>query len=140
MNRNTMRIGGVAVLAALALGLGGAAAQASTAPAAPTVTVATQEQQQVVRSMATALLNSPVEYSAAERAELVEIANGESAAAGKFDGIVKLFKKIPGFAKAVAGTYSDFKAWYDGLAWYWKAPLTAAGLGGDLLTIWQLFH
>ncbi|MFJ3205873.1 hypothetical protein [Streptomyces sp. NPDC086989] len=140
MNRNTIRIGGVAVFAALALGLGGTAAEASTAPAAPAITATTQEQQQAIRSLANGLLNSPIEYSAAERAELVAIANGESSTAGKFDGIVKLFRKIPGFAKAVAGTYSEFKAWYDGLSWYWKAPLAAAGLGGDLLTIWQLFH
>ncbi|MER6218766.1 hypothetical protein ABT213_32635 [Streptomyces sp. NPDC001674] len=139
MNRNTIRIGGVAVLAALALGLGGTVAQASTTPAL-TITATTQEQQQAVRSMATALLNSPIEYSAADRAELEAIANGESAAAGKFDGIVKLLKKIPGFAKAVAGSFNDFKAWYDALAWYWKAPLTGIGWGGDLYTIWQLFH
>ncbi|MCX4546450.1 hypothetical protein [Streptomyces sp. NBC_01565] len=140
MNRNTMRIGGVAVLAALALGLGGTAAQAQTAPAAPSATATAQEQQQAARSLATALLNSPVEYSAAERAELQDIANGESVATGKFDGIIKLFQKIPGFARAVGGSLSSFLTWYEKLPWYYKAPLEAAGVAGDLVTIWQAFH
>lgn len=141
MNRNTVRIGGVAVLAALALGLGGTAAQASTtAPAAPAITATTAEQRQAIQSLATGLLNSPIEYSAAERAELQSIANGEAAAAGKFDGLVKLLQKVPGFAKAVGGKFSDFKAWYDGLAWYWKAPLQAANVGANLYGIWQLFQ
>ncbi|MEV6731358.1 MULTISPECIES: hypothetical protein [unclassified Streptomyces] len=141
MNRNTVRIGGVAVLAALALGLGGTAAQASTAPPVPhAITATTQDQQQAIRLLANGLLNSPIEYSAAERAELQEIANGESSTAGRLDPLIKLLKKVPGFAAAVAGKYSDFKAWYDGLSWYWKAPLSAAGVAGDLYTIWEFFH
>ncbi|MFF3863274.1 hypothetical protein [Streptomyces sp. NPDC002209] len=47
---------------------------------------------------------------------------------------------MPGFASAVAGKQSDFKAWYDGLSWYWKAPLSAARVAGDLYTIWEFFH
>ncbi|MFD3760472.1 hypothetical protein [Streptomyces sp. NPDC058622] len=142
MNRNTVRIGGVAVLAALALGLGGTAAQASTtpAPAAPAITATTTEQRQAIQSLAAGLLNSPIEYSAAERAELRSIANGEAAAAGKLDPLIKLLKKVPGFAKAVGGKFVDFKNWYNGLAWYWKAPLQAANVGGNLYTIWQLFQ
>ncbi|WP_143196891.1 hypothetical protein [Streptomyces sp. CB00455] len=143
MKRNTLRIGGVAVLAALALGLGGTAAQASTAPSvtpAPTISVTTPEQQQAVQSLAAALLNSPVEYTAAERAELQSIANGEAATAGKFDGLVKLLKKVPGFAKAVGGKFSEFQAWYNGLSWYWKAPLAAMNAANNLYTIWEMFH
>ncbi|MFH8894489.1 hypothetical protein [Streptomyces sp. NPDC017949] len=141
MNRNTIRIAGVAVLAALALGVGGTAAQAATtAPATPSITVTTTEQRQAVQSLATALLNSPVEYTAAERAELQSIANGEAATAGKFDGLIKLLKKVPGFAKAVAGPFVDFYNWYKNLAWYWKAPLQAANVGANLYGIWQLFQ
>ncbi|MEU9983554.1 hypothetical protein [Streptomyces sp. NPDC050856] len=141
MNRNTVRIGGVAVLSALALGLGGTAAQASTtAPVAPAISVTALEQRQAIQSLATALLNSPIEYSATERAELQSLANGEAATAGKFDGLVKLLKKVPGFAKAVGGKFSDFKNWYDNLAWYWKAPLQAANVGANLYGIWQLFQ
>ncbi|MED7947577.1 hypothetical protein [Streptomyces sp. BE303] len=137
MNRNRLRIGGVAALAALTLTFGGSVAQASTATPAITVTPG---QQQAVQSLATALLNSPVAYSAAERAELQQIASGTTALAGKFDGIINLLKKVPGFIKAVGGTYGAFVDWYNGLAWYWKAPLTAANVGGNLYTIWQLFH
>ncbi|MGW9069518.1 hypothetical protein ACWGQT_08725 [Streptomyces yangpuensis] len=141
MNRNTVHIGGVAVLAALALGLGGTAAQASTtAPAAPAITATTSEQRQAAQSLATALLNSPIEYTAAERAELQSIANGEAATAGKFDKLVELLKKVPGFAKAVGGKFSDFKKWYDNLDWWWKAPLQAANVGANLYGIWQLFQ
>ncbi|MET9959367.1 hypothetical protein ABZ128_09830 [Streptomyces sp. NPDC006326] len=141
MNRNTVRIGGVAVLAAFALGFGGTAAQASTAVPAPRATVAaTQDEDQAIRQAAGALLNSGIEYSAADRAELEAIANGESAAAGKWDKALELLKKVPGFAKAVGGKYADFKKWYGDLPWYVKAPLTAAGVGSDLYSIWELFH
>ncbi|MFB9586695.1 MULTISPECIES: hypothetical protein [Streptomyces] len=140
MNRNTMRIGGVAVLAALAFGLGGTAAQASTAPAAPAITATTQEQQQAAQSLATVLLNSPIEYSAADRAELQKIANGEKVAAGRFDGLIRLLKKVPGFARAVGGSFGAFQAWFDALPWYYKTGLEAAGVAGDLYSIWQAFH
>ncbi|MFE2726661.1 hypothetical protein [Kitasatospora sp. NPDC059327] len=139
MNRNTVRVGGVAALAALTLTFGGGVAQASTAAPAPAVTV-TAGQQQAVQSLAVALLNSPVEYSEAERAELQEIAAGTTALTGKFDGILKLLNKVPGFFKAVGGTYGSFVDWYKGLPWYWKAPLTAANVGGNLYSIWELFH
>ncbi|MEY2273823.1 hypothetical protein [Streptomyces sp. BF23-19] len=141
MNRNTIRIGGVAVLAALALGVGGTAAQAATtAPATLSITATTTEQRQAVQSLATALLNSPIEYTAAERAELQSIANGEAATAGRYDGLLKLLKKVPGFAKAVAGPFVNFVNWYNGLAWYYKAPLQAANVGANLYGIWQMFQ
>ncbi|MFJ3881043.1 hypothetical protein ACIPW5_26815 [Streptomyces sp. NPDC090077] len=47
---------------------------------------------------------------------------------------------MPGFVKAVGGKFVDFKNRYDGLSWYSKAPLVAAGVGSDLYTIWQLFN
>ncbi|MCP3819038.1 hypothetical protein NLX86_13205 [Streptomyces sp. A3M-1-3] len=141
MNRKAIRIGGAAVVAALAFGLGGGVAHARTttpAPAAAVTAPAVQEQQ--VRDVARALLSSPIELNAAERAELQAIANGELAAANRWDGIVKLFKKIPGFAKAVGGKFSDFNKWYKALDWKWKAPLWAMGFGSDLYSIWVLFH
>ncbi|AXE27930.1 hypothetical protein C0216_31005 (plasmid) [Streptomyces globosus] len=139
VNRNTLRISGVAVLAALALGLGGTAAQASSAAPAPAATVTAQEQQ-AIRSLAAALLSAPIEKTAVERAELEAIANGESATAGKLDPLINLLKKVPGFFNAVGKNFSAFQAWYNGLSWYWKAPLQAAGVAGNLYTIWELFQ
>lgn len=64
-----MRLGGTAVLAALVLGVGGGAAQASSAGAAePAPAVATADRQQAVRQAAQALLDSPIRYTAADRA------------------------------------------------------------------------
>ncbi len=69
------------------------------------------------------------------------MANGDDAVTlGKFDGLVKLLKKVPGFAKAVAGKYDDFKKWYNGLSPWVRGPLAVAGVGSDLYGIWQFFH
>lgn len=141
MNRKAIRIGGATVLAALAFGLGGGVAHAHTTTSAPVATAtapAVQEQQ--VRDVARALLNAPIELSAAERTEIQAVANGETAAADRWAAIKKLFQKIPGAAKAVRGSYDDFLKWYKALDWKWKAPLMAAGLGSDLYTLWQLFQ
>ncbi|MGW8950588.1 hypothetical protein [Streptomyces sp. NPDC055709] len=140
MNRKAIRIGGATVVAALAIGLGGGVAQAHTAEAAARTTIAaTPNQQKAIRDLARALLNSDIKYTAAERAELQSIAN-QRAAFGKFDGLIKLLKKVPGFAKAVGGKYVDFLKWYNGLPLWVKGPLAAAGVGMDLYGIWQMFH
>ena len=49
-------------------------------------------------------------------------------------------KKVGGFAKAIAGKYSDFKKWYDALPWYAKAPLAAVSPGLTLLDIYNALH
>ncbi|MFJ3966134.1 hypothetical protein [Streptomyces sp. NPDC090036] len=141
MNRKAIRIGGATVLAALAFGLGGGVANAHTttpAPAATAIAPAVQEQQ--ARDIARALLNTPIELNAAERAELQAIANGEAAAENRWNAIKRIAQKIPGFAKAVGGSFSDFHKWYKALNWKWKAPLIAAGIGSDLYTFWTLFQ
>ncbi|MER6199963.1 hypothetical protein ABT234_21655 [Streptomyces sp. NPDC001586] len=141
MNRKTIRIGGATVLAALAFGLGGGVAHAhSTTPAPVAAATAPAAQEQQIRNVARALLNAPIELNTAERSELQAVANGETAAAGKWGAIKKLFEKIPGAAKAVRGSYDDFAKWYKALDWKWKLPLQAAGLGGDIFTLWQMFH
>ncbi|WP_420077963.1 hypothetical protein ACN6AT_00445 [Streptomyces sp. JL4002] len=141
MNRQAIRLGGATVLAALALGLGGGVAQAHTATPAPAAAVtapAVQEQQ--ARNIAQALLNAPIDISAAERTELQAVANGEAATASRWDAIKKVASKIPGLAKAAKGSYDDFLKWYKALDWKWRAPLAAAGLGMDIYTLWELFH
>ncbi|GGS39620.1 hypothetical protein Snoj_28180 [Streptomyces nojiriensis] len=141
MNRKALRMGGATVLAALAFGLGGGVAHAHTttpAPAAAVAAPAVQEQQ--VRNVARALLNSPIELNATERTELQAVANGEAATAGRWDAIKKIASKIPGLAKAAKGNYDDFLKWYKALDWKWRAPLAAAGLGMDIYTLWQMFH
>ncbi|WP_326588288.1 hypothetical protein [Streptomyces sp. NBC_01294] len=141
MNSKAIRIGGATVLAALAFGLGGGVANAHTTTPAPAVTaIAPAVQEQQVRDIARALLNTPIELNAAERAELQAVANGEAAAENRWNAIKKIVQKIPGFAKAAGGTFSDFQKWYKALDWRWKAPLMAAGLGSDLYTLWQLFQ
>ncbi|MEU3671167.1 hypothetical protein [Streptomyces virginiae] len=84
MKRNVIRTGGAVVLSALAFGIGGGVANAQTAAPEPASTVAAPAQQeQRVHLVAQALLNAPVELTAAERTELQAVANGEAAAAGK---------------------------------------------------------
>lgn len=90
-------------------------------------------QQADAQQTARALLGGSlaVDFSAAERAEMTKIANGEFSAGekSKWDLIKDAFGKVKGFSKAVAGKYSDFKKWYDGLPWYAKAPLAAVSPG-----------
>ncbi|MFJ3723897.1 hypothetical protein ACIPYQ_15155 [Streptomyces sp. NPDC090045] len=97
-------------------------------------------QEQQVRDIARALLNTPIELNAAERTELQAVANGEAATASRWDVIKKSAQKIPGLAKAARGSYDDFLKWYEALDWKWKAPLQAAGLGMDICTLRELFH
>ncbi|GGK63602.1 hypothetical protein GCM10010094_25530 [Streptomyces flaveus] len=132
-----------AVSTAAAIALGGAAglAQASTAPAATPQAVSVTQQVEA-RQAASALLASPfaASLSAAERAEMTKIASGEAAAASKWDAIRAAFKKVGGFARAIAGKYSDFKKWYDGLSWWVRAPLAAISPGLTLLEIYNALH
>lgn len=101
-------------------------------------------QQQAIRDAARALLNSDIQYRAADRAELHAMADSKGAnqfrGGGKLSGLISLVKKVPGFAKAVAGKYSDLKRWYNGLSWWIRGPLAAAGVGSDLYGIWIFFH
>ncbi|MFG2566187.1 hypothetical protein ACGFR6_12175 [Streptomyces sp. NPDC048567] len=69
-----------------------------------------------------------------------QIANGEVAAASKWSAIRAAFSKVGGFAKAIAGKYSDFKKWYDGLSWWVRAPLVAVSPGLTLLEIYNALH
>ncbi|MFI2026653.1 hypothetical protein [Streptomyces buecherae] len=97
---------------------------------------------QAVRQLAANLLKYEGDrFNAQERAELQAFANGTNIGTkGKLDSLVKLLKKVKGFAKAVKGSYKSFKNWYKNLPWYVKAPLAAAGVGSHLWEIWNLFH
>ncbi|MYW09964.1 hypothetical protein GT034_16615 [Streptomyces sp. SID2563] len=131
-----------AVSAAAAIALGGAAglAQAQTPAAAPQAVSATQQAE--AQQAARALLASPFAagLSAAERTEMNQIAKGEVVAASKWSAIRAAFSKVGGFAKAIAGKYSDFKKWYDGLSWWVRAPLAAISPGLTLLEIYNALH
>jgi len=131
-----------AVSAAAAIALGGAAglAQAQTPAAPPQAVSATQQAE--AQQAARALLASPFAagLSAAERTEMNQIANGEVVAASKWSAIRAAFSKVGGFAKAIAGKYSDFKKWYDGLSWWVRAPLAAISPGLTLLEIYNALH
>ncbi|MFJ7631591.1 hypothetical protein ACIQZN_34560 [Streptomyces sp. NPDC097595] len=131
-----------AVSAAAAIALGGAAglAQAQAPAATPQAVSATQQAE--AQQAARALLASPfaVSLSAAERTEMNQIANGEVVAASKWSAIRAAFSKVGGFAKAIAGKYSDFKKWYDGLSWWVRAPLAAISPGLTLLEIYNALH
>ncbi|MFJ8478422.1 hypothetical protein [Kitasatospora sp. NPDC094011] len=106
------------------------------------VSGATLTNHEAVRQVAANLLQfEGSRFTADERAEIQAIADGSAAQdRGKFDALVKLLKKVKGFAGAVAKSYDAFKGWYDGLPWYVKGPLSAAGVGSNLYDIWQLFH
>lgn len=141
MNRNTLRMAAVSAVAAIAIGGGAGLAQASTASvAAPQSVSATQqaEAQQAARALLASSLADKL--TATERVEMAEIANGESSAASKWSAIRAAFSKVGGFAKAIAGKYSDFKKWYDGLSWYAKLPLQAVTPGLTLLDIYNALH
>ncbi|MEU6213101.1 hypothetical protein ABZ891_24795 [Streptomyces sp. NPDC047023] len=141
MNRNVIRTGGAVVLAALAFGIGGGVANAQTAAPAPAATVAAPAlQEQQARIVAQALLNAPVELTAAERTELQAVVNGEAGAENRWEKIKRLFEKIPGAGRAVRGSYDDFVKWYKALDWKYRAPLAALGIGSDLWTLWQMFQ
>ncbi|MER7666798.1 hypothetical protein [Streptomyces sp. NPDC096193] len=99
-------------------------------------------QQTEAQQAARTLLSSPlaVNLSAAERTEMNKIASGEFAAASKWSAIRAAFSKVGGFAKAIAGKYSTFKKWYDGLSWWQKAPLRAITPGLTILDIYNALH
>ncbi|GHE75227.1 hypothetical protein GCM10018785_49510 [Streptomyces longispororuber] len=142
MNRKTIRMAAATAVAALALGVGGGVAQAHSEARTARTAVTSPQERAGIQAAARALLKSDIKYSAADRAELRAMANGDVAfkAGGKLGALVKLLKKVPGFAKAVAGKYNDFKKWYNGLSPWVRYPLAAAGVGSDLYSIWQLFH
>ncbi|MEV7416520.1 hypothetical protein [Streptomyces sp. NPDC089919] len=146
MNRKTLRTGAVALVAALAFGAAAATAQAvgqpTPAPAASSGVAVTMTHEQAARELASNLLKYEGDrFTASERAELQSIANGTAPQAyGKLDALLKLLKKVKGFASAVAKKYDAFKAWYNGLPWYIKGPLQAAGVGYNLYDIWSLFN
>ncbi|MFF3978400.1 hypothetical protein [Streptomyces sp. NPDC001828] len=143
MNRNSLRMAAVSAIAAVTLGGAAGLAQASEASAAPqTVAVTQQAQQAQARQAASALLASPLaaQLSPAEQAEMKQIANGDFTAASKWSVIKAAFSKVGGFAKAIAGKYSDFKKWYDGLSWWVKAPLAAVSPGLTILDIYNALH
>ncbi|MGW0364403.1 hypothetical protein [Streptomyces sp. NPDC002990] len=81
-----------------------------------------------------------VKLTPAEKAEMERIAAGEAATASRWAAIKAAFSKVGGFAKAIAGKYSDFKKWYDGLPWYARAPLAAVSPGLTLLEIYNAMH
>lgn len=138
MNRNTLRMAAVSAVAAIAIGGGAGLAQASSASvAAPQSVSATQqaEAQQAART----LLASPLaaDLTPAERTEMNKIVAGEASAASKWSAIRAAFSKVGGFAKAIGGKFSDFKAWYEGLSWWVRAPLSAISPGLTLLEIYN---
>ncbi len=78
VNRKTMHVGAVTVMAALAFGVGGTAAHAAIAqPVRAEVTSATLTQRQAVQQLAANLLKyEGNRFNAQERAELQAIADG----------------------------------------------------------------
>ncbi|MCX4851831.1 hypothetical protein [Streptomyces sp. NBC_00893] len=106
-------------------------------PQAVSVTQQAEAQQAARPLLASSLAAS---LSASERAEMNKIASGEVSAASRWSVIKAAFKKVGGFAKAIAGKYSDFKKWYDGLPWYARAPLAAVSPGLTLLEIYNALH
>ncbi|MCY0953094.1 hypothetical protein [Streptomyces sp. H27-S2] len=137
MNRNTMRMAAVSAVAAAALGAGAGLAQAAPAPApAPQTLSATYQAE--AQQAARALLDGPLaaKLTHAEKAEIERIGAGEAATENRWKVIKAAFSKVGGFAKAVAGKYSDFVRWYDGLPWYARAPLAAVTPG---LTLWEIY-
>ncbi|MGW4724204.1 hypothetical protein [Streptomyces sp. S1] len=136
-----MRMAAVSAVAALSLGTGAGLAQASSAPVAVTQSVSVAEQADA-RQLARAVLDGAQggRLSDVERAELERIAAGEAATASRWKAIKEAFSKVSGFGKAIAGKYSDFKAWYDGLSWWQKAPLRAITPGMALLDIYNMLR
>ncbi|MHC0432384.1 hypothetical protein ACX6XY_19695 [Streptomyces sp. O3] len=141
MNRNALRMAAVSAVAAVALGGTAGLAQASQASEVTTRTVSVTQQAETQQA-ARALLASPLaaSLSTAERAEVNAIASGQVTPASKWDLIWKAFSKVKGFAKAVAGSYKTFKAWYNDLSWWQKLPLRAVMPGMTLWDIYQHFH
>ncbi|MFJ3861612.1 hypothetical protein ACIPRL_35985 [Streptomyces sp. NPDC090085] len=151
MKRTTLRAAGISVLAAVALGTAvPAASAATTAPAqkaavqtaASTTPAASLAQQAEARHAARVLLDGPLAASLtdAERTEITKVANGESAAANRWSLIRTALSKISGFGKAIAGNFNTFKAWWDGLAWWQKLPITAIEPTITAWTIWEALH
>jgi len=142
MNRNTLRMAAVSAVTAVALGGTAGLAQASEARAAAPQTVSVTQQVDAQQAART-LLASPlaVNLSAVERTELNAIASGERAEARiSWSAIRAAFSRVAGFARAIAGTYTKFKEWYDALSWWQKAPLRAITPGLTLLDIYNALH
>jgi hypothetical protein len=141
---NYIRTGVVAALAAVTLGVMGSAACAANAeplPGEAAAAATTLTEREAAQQLATNLLKYEGErFTDRERAELQAIADGKDVDRSKLDGLIRLLQKVKGFAKAVKGSYAAFQAWYNKLPWYVKGPLTAAGVGSDLYSIWQAFH
>ncbi|MER6316462.1 hypothetical protein ABT237_22210 [Streptomyces sp. NPDC001581] len=100
-------------------------------------------QEQQVRDVARALLNAPIELNAVERTELQAVANGETAAAGKWDAVKKAFRKISRRCEGRARQLRRLREVVQGSRLEGgssRCRLQAAGLGGDILTLWQMFH
>jgi hypothetical protein len=132
----------VSAVAAVAFGATAGLAQASEARAVAPQTVSVTQQaeaQQIARTLLASELASGL--SAAERTELNAIASGERAQARvSWSAIRAAFSRIAGFARAIAGTYTKFKEWYDALSWWQKAPLRAITPGLTLLDIYNALH
>ncbi|MFF4602009.1 hypothetical protein ACFY12_04510 [Streptomyces sp. NPDC001339] len=141
-------MGAAAVMAALAFGVAGTTAHAAAQPVRAEAASATISENEAARQIAANLLKyEGNRFNAQDRAELQAIADGTAveaqgirAGGGKFGALIKVLKKVPGFAKAVMKKYDDFKKWYGGLPWYVRGPLAAMGVGSDLYGIWQMFH
>ncbi len=141
MNRNTLRMAAVSAVAAIAIDGGAGLAQASTASVAAPQSVSVSEQAAAQASARALLVGSLAsQLTPAERAEMTQIANGEASAASRWAAIRAAFSKVGGFAKAIAGKYSDFKKWYDGLSWWAKVPLRAVMPGLTLLDVYNALH
>ncbi|WP_424889961.1 hypothetical protein [Streptomyces sp. XH2] len=143
MNRNAMRISAATIIAAVAVGVAGTAADAATStPEAPRAGAAALSERAAAQLLAGNLLKyEGSRFNAQDKAELQAIASGEFAETrGALGALVKALKKVKGFSGAVAKSYGEFKKWADGLPWYIKGPLAAAGLYSNLNDVWQLFH
>ncbi|QNP71437.1 hypothetical protein IAG44_19685 [Streptomyces roseirectus] len=142
MNRNALRTAAVSAVAALVLGTGAGLASASTASVTTPQSVSAAAEQTAAQHAARTLLGSSLagQLTSAERAELSRIADGKVAAASKWSAIRAAFSKVSGFGKAIAGKYSDFQKWYDGLPLLVRLPLAAISPGLTLLEIYNALH
>ncbi|WP_171164036.1 hypothetical protein [Streptomyces sp. I05A-00742] len=159
MKRTTLRSAGITALAAVTIGVAAPTALAATEDNRRTVVagiddptpedlhvITPEEAQEAAQSLLDSdeaevqeLLQS---LDTEELADLQAVAEGQSAQALQVNWgkIWKVLKKIGGFAKAVKGSYSKFKKWYNGLPWWSKALIRTATVGVQLYDVYWHFH
>ncbi|MBC2875275.1 MULTISPECIES: hypothetical protein [Streptomyces] len=159
MKRTTLRSAGVIALAAVTIGVAAPAALAATEDTRPAAVaglddpteedlhvVTLTEAQEAARSLLASDEREAQELVASldpeELADLRAVADGQAPQELKasWAKVLKLMKKIGGWAKAVAGTYKTFKDWYNGLPWPVRAAIRSLTVGYSLYDIYWHFH